>query len=124
MVRHMGKVVREATVKTGLSAPLTGKEDLPERIVVLVRIMAIIRAAEAISVAITRVADLLTIRTALKEAMQGREINSESRDRVKALLQRARYRMRSPEMSRNVGIIRKKIRDRKKIIFMKRITAR
>ena len=124
MVRHMGKVVREATGKTGLSAPLTGKEDLPERIVVLVRIMAIIRAAEAISVAITRVADLLTIRTALKEAMQGREINSESRDRVKALLQRARYRMRSPEMSRNVGIIRKKIRDRKKIIFMKRITAR
>ena len=116
---------RETVMADRTMETVTAKDGLMVRIE---QALAVARAAEVILAVTGRVTALLTVASAVQEAMQDREIDPEissrSRHLVKALQARLRYRMRSLGTTRNAAAIRREITVPRRTISTRMTTAK
>lgn len=116
---------RETVMADRTMETVTAKDGLMVRIE---QALAVARAAEVILAVTGRVTALLTVASAVQEAMQDREIDPEissrSRHLVKDLQARLRYRMRSLGTTRNAVAIRREITVPRRTISTRMTTAK
>ena len=123
-----GREARDLLMATGKTTEATDRKAqgrIEELTAAIGRVRTIIRAASAAAMLMQAVKGALAIAGAIAEAMEGREITSESREQARALWRTLQSRMpKSIEMTKSAASVRRRISVLKKTSSTKRMRQR